>query len=212
MKPVILITNDDGIQSPGLLAMAEAVKDIGELLVIAPRFQQTSMGRAFPRVDRLGSIEKVELKLSDRQLVGYSIVGSPAYAAAHGILELALVKPTLCLSGINYGENMGTNLTCSGTVGAVLEADTHKVPGIAFSIPADIEIQRSMQYADADWRFSQKVVRYWTEKVLQEGMKLGSSMLNINIPEGCLEVSNYRYTRQSKQNFFDFRKPPVRGL
>ncbi|MEG1716678.1 MAG: hypothetical protein RR275_07700 [Lachnospiraceae bacterium] len=68
------------------------------------------------------------------------------------------------------------------------------------------------QYADADWRFSQKVVRYWTEKVLQEGMKLGSSMLNINIPEGCLEVSNYRYTRQSKQNFFDFRKPPRREL
>lgn len=95
------------------------------IIVAAPANQQTSMGRAFPRTDSLGIIQKKEICVNGKMQEGYGIYGSPAYAVDHGVLELAERKPDICLSGINYGENLGTNLTCSGTVGAILEASTH---------------------------------------------------------------------------------------
>lgn len=213
MKPLILLTNDDGIDSPGFLAMAEAARPFGELLAAAPARQQTSMGRAFPRTEGLGKIDPIELHLEDgSSLTAYRIEGSPSYAAAHGILELADRRPALCISGINYGENLGTNLTSSGTVGAILEADTHGVPGIAFSVQAPIEVQRSSQYARMDWEMPKKIVSFWVEKVLREGMEYQASMLNINIPSQVSSVLEYSYTRQSSQNYFDFLKPPKRSL
>ncbi len=212
MKPLILVTNDDGIHSPGLKAAAEAVMELGELVIAAPACQQTSMGRAFPRTDELGKIEQVKLMLDGKEVTGHKVYGSPAYAAAHGILELSRRKPDICISGVNYGENLGTNLTCSGTVGAVLEADTHGVPGIAFSVTADIGIQRSTEYPVREWDRVKKIVRYWTEISLCEGMGYGASMLNINIPEPVPEPESYCYTRQSRQGYFTFSKPLIRDL
>lgn len=212
MKPLILLTNDDGIGSPGLLAMAEAVEDLGELLIAAPATQQTSMGRAFPRTEQLGIIKEKEISVHGKSLYGYGIYGSPAYAVDCGVLELAERKPDLCLSGINYGENLGTNLTCSGTVGAVLEASTHQIPGIAFSIPAEIGIQRSQKYPQVDWEAAKRVVRYWADKLYVEKEILGTKWLNINMPDVIPSPEEYCYTRQSVQNYFDFLKPPKRDF
>lgn len=212
MKPLILITNDDGIQSPGLLAAAEAVMELGELLIAAPAYQQTSMGRAFPRTEELGRIESVILKVNGMEINGFKVCGSPGYAVAHGVLELSSRKPDICISGVNYGENLGTNLTCSGTVGAVLEANTYGIPGIAFSACADIGIQRSMEYPDREWDKIKKIVKYWVRKSLYEGMGYGVSMLNINIPEPVPEPEDYCYTKQSRQGYFTFEKPAVRKL
>ncbi len=212
MKPLILLTNDDGIESPGLLAMAEAIDDLGELLIAAPAIQQTSMGRAFPRTDMLGMIRKKEMSVNGKKQQGYGIYGSPAYAVDHGILELAEKTPDICLSGINYGENLGTNLTCSGTVGAILEASTFGIPGIAFSIPADIKVQRSQKYLETDWKPAKKVVRYWTEKLLEEKEILGTKWLNINMPDIIPPPQEYCYTKQSAQNYFESIKPPERDF
>lgn len=118
--PLILITNDNGIQSPGLFAAAQAVADMGKLLVSAPLSQQTGMPRAFPRHPGLGTIKEFELNINGKPIVGYGVDGSPAFAVAHGVLELADRKPALCISGINYGENLGQSLPRSGIVGAVL--------------------------------------------------------------------------------------------
>lgn len=71
MKPLILVSNDDGIHSPGLKAAAEAVMELGELVIAAPACQQTSMGRAFPRTDELGKIERVKLMLNGKEVTGY---------------------------------------------------------------------------------------------------------------------------------------------
>ena len=210
MKPLILLTNDDGIDSPGLLAMAEVIEELGELLIAAPAIQQTSMGRAFPRTDRLGIIQKKEMFVNGRKQQGYGVYGSPAYAVDHGVLELAERKPDICLSGINYGENLGTNLTCSGTVGAILEASTYQIPGIAFSIPADIKIQRSQKYLEVNWKAAKKVVYYWTERLLEEKEILGTKWLNINMPDIIPPPQEYCYTKQSAQNYFDSLKPPKR--
>lgn len=212
MKPLILLTNDDGIDSPGLLAMAEAIEDFGELLIAAPAIQQTSMGRAFPRTDRLGIIQKKEMFVNGKKQQGYGIYGSPAYVVDHGVLELAERKPDICLSGINYGENLGTNLTCSGTVGAILEASTYQISGIAFSIPADIKVQRSQKYLEVNWEAAKKVVHYWTERLLEEKEILGTKWLNINMPDIIPPPQEYCYTKQSAQNYFDSLKPPKRDF
>lgn len=212
MRPLILITNDDGINSPGLLAMAESAEKVGDVVVVAPAYQQTSMGRSFPRTNDLGVIDGKELYLNGRKIKGYGVHGSPAYAVAHGILEIAERKPDLCLSGINYGENLGTNLTCSGTVGAILEASTHQVPGIAFSIPAKIDIQRSSSFSTCDWEKAKEVVYYWTKKLLNEGTISGTKWLNINLPRRIPTPEKYSITKQSRQNYFDSLKPEKRDF
>ena len=122
--PLILLTNDDGIHSPGLLAVAEAVCDLGDLLMVAPATQQTGMGR--------GSPPMMTAKSGDGWTVGcqampaFALTGSPAQTVVYGVLALAPHiygrKPDLVISGINYGENLGTCVTGSGTVGAALQA------------------------------------------------------------------------------------------
>ena len=129
-RPLILVTNDDGIHSPGLYAAAQAAAKIGDVLIAAPHTQQTGMGRSFPRCPDDGIIEEIDVQermreefwyeeMYDGEIRAYAVHGSPARAVAHGVLELADRKPDLCVSGINYGENLGTCLTCSGTMGAL---------------------------------------------------------------------------------------------
>jgi 5'-nucleotidase len=212
MRPLILITNDDGINSPGLTAVAEAVYDLGDILVIAPNKQQTSMGRAFPRTEDQGIIDEVSLSFGNKSVTAYSVHGSPAYAVAHGVLEIADRKPDLCISGINYGENLGLNLTCSGTLGAVFEADSHGIPGIAVSKQVEVKYQHSSNFAQLSWDVEKLVVRMWAEKILREGMPMNTSILNINVPEGLADARKYKITTQSRQNNFEFIKPGKRNL
>ena len=104
MRPLIIVVNDDGIRFPGLAAAARAAARHGDVLICAPHVQQTSMGRAYPRTEEMGIIEEVDFAPYDK---AYAIHSSPAYAAAHAILELAPRKPDLLVSGINAGGNLG---------------------------------------------------------------------------------------------------------
>ncbi|MCY1712856.1 5'/3'-nucleotidase SurE [Caproiciproducens galactitolivorans] len=212
MKPLILITNDDGIYSPGLHAAAEAVSDLGELLIAAPHCQQTSMGRAFPRTEDLGIIETTSLMIHGKSTKAYAVHGSPAYAVAHAVLEIAGRKPDLCISGINYGENLGMVATCSGTLGAAFEANSHGIPAIASSLQTPISLQRKTDYGPADWSAASVITRRTTEFVLKKGMPEGASIFNINVPEKPKYLQNYHITRQSHQNYFDFIRPEQRDF
>ncbi|MDD2980706.1 MAG: 5'/3'-nucleotidase SurE [Hespellia sp.] len=212
MKKLILITNDDGIRSPGLKAAAEAADAYGDLLIAAPIGQQTGMGRAFPRTEDQGIIEKIPLNINGREQIGYGVHGSPSYAVAHGVLELADRKPDLCISGINYGENMGMVLTCSGTVGAAIEAVSHGIPGIAVSLEADLSFQRMNEYPDISWDKSKEVLDMWIGKVIREGMPEKTDILNINIPLALEDSRLFRVTVQSRQNYFCFIKPQSRDF
>lgn len=230
-KPLILITNDDGIYSPGLRAAAEAAACFGDLVICAPHCQQTGMGRSFPIEATTGIIEKVENYWRDREMDEkssvYAIHGSPALSVAHGVMELAGRKPDLCISGINYGENLGQVLTCSGTVGAALEAVSHGISAIAISVAADLDSQRSENYAQTDWRVAQWVLKKMVYEILKDGMPEGVDLWNINVPENAVmnadnmldkielwekNISNdiespYRITTQSRQNYFCFQPP-----
>lgn len=212
MKPLILITNDDGISSPGLLAAVEAVEGLGEIVVAAPHTQQTGMGRSFLRTEETGKIEKAEMLIHGRQQNAYKVHGSPAFSVAHGVLELSERKPDLCISGINYGENVGTTVTCSGTLGAVFEANSYGIPGIAVSVEADLKFHRSSQFMKMDWTEAQNILRLWTKRVLEEGMPKGVDLWNINVPASAVEPGSYRITTQSMQNYIHFIRPGKREL
>lgn len=210
MKPLILLTNDDGVFSPGLAAVAAAVRPFGELLVVAPRFQQTTMGRAFPHHAQTGRIEELEIMAGDLQTVAYAVEGSPAQAVAHAILELADRKPVLCISGINYGANIGLALTCSGTLGAAFEADSHGIPTIAISRQTPLHWQRAADYPATDWSAAQKCLIKVVESVLTEGFPCNTPILNINVPDQPANPLQVRLTRQSRFNDSVFVQPGVR--
>lgn len=212
MRPFILITNDDGILSPGLHAAVEAVQDLGDILIAAPIRQQTGMARSFPYLEDTGIIEEIPLEIGGKTMIGYGVHGSPAYCVAEGVIELAGRKPDLCISGINYGENLGRVLTLSGTVGAILEADSYDIPGIAVSALADMSTFFTMDYQEYPWKTAQAVTRRWTERILREGMPEGVRMFNINVPENATCDTPERMTRQALQTYFVFQKPEKRDF
>ena len=135
-KPLILVTNDDGINSPGLAAAAAAVDPLGDLLIVAPAIQQTGAGRSMPH-HHDGRIFEAVVKRTDATWAAYSAHASPAQAVQHAVLELAARPISLAVSGINFGENVGVSVTISGTVGAALEAAGWGIPALAVSLQVD---------------------------------------------------------------------------
>ena len=212
MKPLILITNDDGILSPGLRAAAVAVKHLGDLLIVEPRYQQTSMSRSFPKGDGIGIIEKISLEIEGTTHVGYAVHGSPAQAVSHAVLELTSRKPDLCLVGINYGENLGTGLFPSGTIGAAFEASTYGIPGLGVNLEASIEMQHSSDYNPLDWKTAMHFTSYFADLILNEGLPKEIGVLNVNIPITATPETPIRKTRQSMQDYFVFKKPSNRDF
>ncbi len=199
-RPLILVTNDDGLLSPGLRAAAEAVADLGELLLVAPATQQTAMSRAFVRDADSGVIERVDLHIGDTTVAAYAVTGSPVMAVTHAVLELAPRPISLCISGINYGENVGSAIGVSGTVGAALEADVYGIPAIAAAITAQISEWRS--FGEIDWTAAKHFTRLLVAQVLDEGMPVDVSVLNLNVPRGATAQTELRKTVQSHQPYY----------
>lgn len=210
MKPLILVTNDDGVFSPGLAAAVEAIEAFGEPLIVAPRFQQTSLSRAYPKAIDTGIIEALELVINDSKYTAYAVHGSPAQAVSHAILELAPRKPDLCISGINYGENLGLGIIASGTVGAALEADTYDIPSIAVSLEASLSMQHSETYNQLDWQGAIHFARLFAARALHEGLPKEVATLNVNVPAEATSGTPIRRTSQSRQNYFVFVRPEKR--
>lgn len=206
MKPLILVTNDDGIFSPGLQAAAEAVHELGELLMVAPRQQQTSMSRSLPAGDNIGIIEDVLLTVGGKPQNAFAVNGSPTLAVIHAVFELAPRKPALCISGINYGENVGMTTMISGTVGAALEASVCGIPAVAVSREADLNLHRSDNYGALDWTTAIHFTRQLAEKVLTHGLPPEIGVLNVNVPANATNTTEVRPTVQSQQAHYYFTR------
>jgi 5'-nucleotidase len=195
-RPLILFTNDDGIQSPGLWAAVEALDELGELLVVAPREQQSGMGRSLP-VTSEGRIYKQARHINGHELTVYAVDGTPAQAVQHGILELAPRLPALVVSGINYGDNTGNGVTISGTVGAALEAASLGIPALAVSQQTPIDLHLS--YADVDFKASSHFTRYFAEwLLLNQRLPDDVDVLKIDVPASATLDSPWRVTRLSR--------------
>lgn len=204
MRPLILITNDDGIHSPGLLALAEVIDEIADMVVVGPIKQQTGMGRSFPSHMDNGIIEPIDLLINNKLIRAYGIHGSPAYVVAHAILELMDRKPDLCVCGINYGENLGFSLTCSGTVGAAFEANSHGINAIALSKAFDLDKQHNENFDELNWDMDKKFIRRIIERILIQGFPKEIGLYNVNLPQEVNEDTGIRLTRQSRMNYSEF--------
>jgi 5'/3'-nucleotidase len=208
--PLILVTNDDGLNSPGLLAAAEAIADLGDLLIAAPASQQTSMSRAFMTGPAVGAVQAQELTILGKTVTGYAVSGTPAQAVTHAMVELASQRPDLCVSGVNYGENIGADLTISGTIGAALEAHAYGIPGLAVSAQADISQWRS--HGERDWGAARYFTRRFARQILSEGLPGDVALININVPDRATPQTEVRRTVQSRRRYYVYLPPRTRAL
>jgi len=187
----ILVTNDDGILAPGLKALEEGLRSLGDITVVAPDTERsaTSQGITIHAPLRVQTID-------DRH---YATSGTPADSVILALHLIMKEKPDLAVSGINPGPNLGENVIYSGTVAAALEATLHGVPAIALS---------SASRKDFEYRSSAAFAALLAAKVLEEGLPPGI-MLNVNVPRG--EIRGVRITRQSRkitQNVIFEKKDP----
>ena len=211
-RPMILITNDDGIFSPGITTVASAVKDLGETLIVAPIQQRTASGRAIAKDPNGGMVDRISLDVDGKIHTAYAVYGTPAEAASHAVLELAPYKPSLCIAGINYGENVGTGIFVSGTLGSALEASTYGIPGLVMSVQTSIKMQRATDYYRIDWSAPRYFTSYFAKYILAHGLPKGVNVLNVCVPKNATENTPIRVTRQSMQDYYFFKKPPKRDF
>ncbi len=197
-KPLIVITNDDGVKSPGLLAAAHALRGLGELIVVAPRAQQSSSGRAFYGGKRPAL--KSVVRIGRQQIRTIAVDASPAVVMRYALLLGVPRKPALVVSGINYGENLGSGLTISGTVGAALEAAADGVPAIAVSLETAKEFHTT--HSDAiDFSIAAYWTRWMAERILAHGLPTPASLMNMNVPSTATKGTAWRLTRASQQAY-----------
>ena len=126
----ILVTNDDGYDAPGIQALAEAMRALGDVKICAPKANQSASGH---KITLFQNIE-VSRGAVGQGIPALAVGGSPADCIALSLLGLVDASPDIVVSGINRGENMGQDLTYSGTVTAALEAAIHGIPAVAFSL------------------------------------------------------------------------------
>ena len=169
-KPLILVTNDDGIKAPGLRSLIEVMNEIGEVVVVAPDSPQSGMGHA---ITINSTLYCDKIKVTDGPQLEYSCSGTPADCVKLAINELLDKKPDLCVSGINHGSNSSINVIYSGTMSAAIEAGIEGVPAIGFSL------------LDFRWNANFKPLKEYIKKISLEALKKGipkDVVLNVNFP------------------------------
>lgn len=201
-KPLILVTNDDGITAPGIRALIKMMNEIGEVYVIAPDSPQSGMGHAIT-VDSTLFCEKVKIDdgpQSDRE---WACSGTPVDCVKLGVNRILPRRPDICVSGINHGSNSSINVIYSGTMSAAVEAGVDGIPAIGFSL---CDFSYSADFFAAK-NYIQQIVRSAIENRMKKGM-----VLNVNIPKlPEQELKGIRVCRQAKaiwQEEYDQRKDP----
>lgn len=198
--PLILVTNDDGIASAGLWAVAEALLAVGEVLVVAPNRQWSGGGRSMPPTVT-GEITPYVRELNGQRVLGYAVDASPALAVQHGVLELASRRPSLVVSGVNYGYNLANEVTISGTVGAALEGAAFGIPSMALSLEMDPRYHL-LGDADADYAGVQAFAARFAQHLLSFPLPYDVDALNINFPADATPDTPWRLTRLSRRRYF----------
>jgi 5'-nucleotidase len=199
-KPHILLTNDDGIRSPGLWAAASELSKIGYVTVAAPREQSTGMGRSLPSTSD-GIIKKEKVQVNGQEWDVYAVGGSPAQAVLHGVLEIVPHKPDLVVSGINYGENVGMGITISGTVGATMEAASLGFPALAVSQETDAH--HHLSYSDEiDFKPAGYFTAYFAKMLLEGKLFNGVDVLKVEVPRLATLETEWRVGRLSRHRYY----------
>lgn len=168
-------------------------------MVCAPRHQQSSSGRAFYWNKR--PAYKSIIQIGRQRIRAVAIDASPAVSVRYGLMLAVPRTPALVVSGINYGENLGSGLTISGTVGAALEAATAGVPAIAVSLETAKEFHTS--HSDAvDFRAAAHWTRWMAERILTRDLAESAPAVNLNVPSDATDRTPWRVTCASHQTYF----------
>ena len=201
-KPVILITNDDGITAPGIMNLVEAVKDLGKIVVVAPDKPQSGMGHAIT----IGQPLRLHKVNTFADIEAYSCTGTPVDCVKLAVDKVLHRKPDLCLSGINHGANHSINVIYSGTMSAAVEAAIESIPSAGFSL-LDYSIE-------ADFTGARKFVRIVVEKMLSTKLDK-HTVLNVNIPPLSVDLlKGFKLCRQAyakyEEDFMERQDPTGR--
>lgn len=176
----ILLTNDDGVNSSGIMAAKKAAENLGETIIVAPATQQSGIGHALTLFE---PVRVTSTNMADGT-EAHMVSGTPTDAVIIGIYQIAKKKPDLVISGINIGENLGkSELTTSGTIGAAMEAAVHGVPALSVSIQVtrgDIKFHDG--HVDIDFSHAEKLTERVARMILEKGLPNGVDFLNLNIP------------------------------
>jgi 5'-nucleotidase len=178
------------------------VHDLGDVIVVAPKEQQSGMGRSLPGTMN-GAIFVEDLAIDGDRIRAYSVPGSPAQSVLYGILELCdSRRPDVVISGINYGENIGTCVTISGTVGAALQAADMGVFGLAVSLETNRAYHKELGY-DVDWHAAAHFTRLFTQLALRNELPHDVDVLKVDVPEDATPATPWRVTRQSRLSYYE---------
>lgn len=199
-KPLILVTNDDGISALGIRALISVMKTIGDVVVVAPDSPQSATGHAIT-INNTLFINKVNIDPDIEQ--EYSCSGTPVDSVKFAVHEILKRKPDLCVSGVNHGSNSSINVIYSGTLSAAVEAGIEGIPAIGFSL------------LDYDWNADFEPTKTFIKKialqVLENGLPDGV-ILNVNFPKlKEKEIKGIKVCRQAKaiwEERFDKRTNP----
>ncbi len=199
-RPLILVTNDDGITAPGIRTLISVMNEIGDVVVIAPDSPQSGMGHA---ITLDSTIYCDAVSIDDGEQLEYRCSGTPADCVKMAISEVLNRKPDLCVSGINHGANSSINVLYSGTMSAAIEAGIEGIPAIGFSV---------LDYSwHANFKGIEKFIKKIVLEVLQNGLPDGV-VLNVNFPK--TKENNFKgikICRQARANWkeeFDKRTNP----
>lgn len=199
-KPLILVTNDDGVDSEGLWAAVEAVAPLGEVLVVAPDRQWSAAGRSMLQ-DVTGAMSEYRREVGGQTVQVYGIDATPALCVVHAMIEFAPRPPALVVAGINFGENVSTEITISGTVGAALEAAAFGVPALAISL--EMMVDEHLTGGEAkDYSATQHFTTLFARRLLDRAMPYDVNVLNVNVPDTATPQTPWRLTRLSRQRYF----------
>jgi 5'-nucleotidase len=184
-EPVILVTNDDGINAPGIRNLVEAVKGLGKIVVVAPDKPQSGMGHAITigvplRLHRVHLFDGIE---------SYQCTGTPVDCVKLAVDKVLHQKPDICISGINHGANHSINVIYSGTMSAAVEAAIESIPSIGFSL---------LDYAlEADFSGACHYARILVEQMLKSPPDK-HCVLNVNFPIATPEeIKGIKICRQA---------------
>jgi 5'-nucleotidase len=195
----ILVTNDDGVYAVGLRAAYDAVRELGEVTVVAPAQQKSGVGRSISIFEPL----RVSRVVVDG-FEAYAVGGTPTDAVIIGIFSILGGLPDLVVSGFNIGENISTDtVTTSGTIGAALEAASYGIPAIAVSIQVLDEGDKFDDLRSYHYDFDEgiKIINRIARRVLHYGLPEGVDVLNVNLPRHATSKTPIEITRLSRKIF-----------
>jgi len=201
-KPLILLTNDDGVQASGLINLIDAIRPLGEIVVVAPNVPRSGMSSAITAFNPI----RATLLKEEEGLTVYSCTGTPVDCVKLGLNKILDRKPDLLLSGINHGSNAAICVVYSGTMGAAFEGCINGIPSVGVSL--------TDHSLNADFSQAVKYGKLVAEKVLASGLPEGIC-LNLNVPD-ISEVKGLKVCSQTKgywtKEFVEMKDPVERPV